>query len=156
MGRLGRWCGDGPVALAARLSRTEVSVARNGAGVTGGISCRNVTLGAIRQGADGHQDPFGWTWHPASCGPGRAPPPCARDPRRCYDLGMGASHILLILIVVLIIVIIWRGPTTLPLIGRAFGQGVKEARKEIREIKTDLDKKPDGPDGQDPPAAPPA
>jgi len=50
---------------------------------------------------------------------------------------MGPERILLILIIVLIIVIIWRGPKTLPLIGRAFGQGVKEARKEIDEIKTD-------------------
>jgi Sec-independent protein translocase protein TatA len=42
------------------------------------------------------------------------------------------------LIVVLIVVIIWRGPKTLPLLGRAFGQGVKEARKEISEIKDDV------------------
>ncbi len=58
---------------------------------------------------------------------------------------MGPERILLILIVILIIVIIWRGPKTLPLIGRAFGQGVKEARKEINEMKADLDKKPDAP-----------
>ena len=43
-----------------------------------------------------------------------------------------------ILIVVLVVVLIWRGPKTLPLLGRAFGQGVKEARKEIGEIKTDV------------------
>ena len=42
-----------------------------------------------------------------------------------------------ILIVVLVIVLIWRGPKTLPLLGRAFGQGVKEARKEIEEVKGD-------------------
>ena len=59
---------------------------------------------------------------------------------------MGPSHLLLILIVILIVVIIWRGPKTLPLIGRAFGQGVKEARREINEIKSDMEKKPgDGP-----------
>ncbi len=57
---------------------------------------------------------------------------------------MGPSHILLILVVILIIVIIWRGPKTLPLIGRAFGQGVKEARREINEIKSDMDKPSDG------------
>jgi Sec-independent protein translocase protein TatA len=45
--------------------------------------------------------------------------------------------ILLVLIIVLVIVIVWRGPKTLPLLGKAFGQGVKEARKEIDEIKTD-------------------
>lgn len=45
--------------------------------------------------------------------------------------------ILLVLVVVLILVIMWRGPKTLPLIGRAFGQGVKEAKKEIDAIKDD-------------------
>ena len=43
----------------------------------------------------------------------------------------------LILVVVLVIVLIWRGPKTLPLLGRAFGQGVKEARKEIEGVKDD-------------------
>jgi TatA/E family protein of Tat protein translocase len=46
--------------------------------------------------------------------------------------------ILLILIVLLIVVIIWRGPKTLPLLGRAFGQGVKEARKEMDGMKEDI------------------
>jgi Sec-independent protein translocase protein TatA len=46
--------------------------------------------------------------------------------------------ILLVLILILVVVIIWRGPKTLPLLGRAFGQGVKEARKEIGEIKADV------------------
>ena len=58
--------------------------------------------------------------------------------------------ILLVLIIVLVIVIIWRGPKTLPLIGRAFGQGVKEARKEINEIKSDVQ----GPDDTDETKAP--
>ena len=62
---------------------------------------------------------------------------------------MSPAHLLLILIVILIIVIIWRGPKTLPLIGRAFGQGVREARREINEIKSDIDKKPG--DGGTPP-----
>ena len=80
---------------------------------------------------------------------------------------MGPERILLILIVILIIVIIWRGPKTLPLIGRAFGQGVKEARKEISEIKSDMEKKSDEGNGGTPgpsgtsdasgtPGAPPA
>ena len=56
---------------------------------------------------------------------------------------MGPERLLLILVVILIIVIIWRGPKTLPLIGRSFGQGVKEARREISEIKSDMDKKSD-------------
>jgi TatA/E family protein of Tat protein translocase len=46
--------------------------------------------------------------------------------------------IVLILIIVLIAVIIWRGPKTLPQLGKAFGQGVKEARKEIDGMKEDM------------------
>lgn len=42
-----------------------------------------------------------------------------------------------VLIVVLVLVIMWRGPKTLPLLGRAFGQGVKEARRELEELKSD-------------------
>jgi Sec-independent protein translocase protein TatA len=47
------------------------------------------------------------------------------------------SDVIIVLVVVLVIVLIWRGPKTLPLLGRAFGQGVKEARKEIEGIKDD-------------------
>ncbi|MFI5200378.1 MAG: twin-arginine translocase TatA/TatE family subunit, partial [Candidatus Limnocylindrales bacterium] len=47
---------------------------------------------------------------------------------------------LIILIVILVIVIIIRGPKTLPAIGNMLGRGVKEARKEAEEIKTDLHK----------------
>jgi Sec-independent protein translocase protein TatA len=43
----------------------------------------------------------------------------------------------IVLIVVLVIVVIWRGPKTLPLLGKAFGQGVKEARKEIEGARGD-------------------
>jgi Sec-independent protein translocase protein TatA len=50
----------------------------------------------------------------------------------------------IVLVIVLIAVIIWRGPKTLPLLGRAFGQGVKEARKEIDGIKGDDDAGTDG------------
>ena len=45
---------------------------------------------------------------------------------------------LVILIIILIVVIIWRGPKTLPLIGRAFGQSVRGARKEIDGMKADM------------------
>lgn len=45
---------------------------------------------------------------------------------------------MIVLIIALIVVLMWRGPKTLPLLGRAFGQGVKEARKEIGEIKGDI------------------
>jgi Sec-independent protein translocase protein TatA len=43
--------------------------------------------------------------------------------------------IAIVLVVILILVLIWRGPKTLPQLGRAFGQGVREARQEIDEIK---------------------
>ena len=45
--------------------------------------------------------------------------------------------IAIVLIIVLIIVLVWRGPKTLPQLGKAFGQGVKEARKEIDTTKSD-------------------
>jgi TatA/E family protein of Tat protein translocase len=47
--------------------------------------------------------------------------------------------IALVLVIILVVVILWRGPKTLPLLGRAFGQGVREARKEMDEIRTDSD-----------------
>ena len=49
------------------------------------------------------------------------------------------QDIAIVLVIVLIVVIIWRGPKTLPLLGKAFGQGVKEARKEIDGIKGEPD-----------------
>ncbi len=54
--------------------------------------------------------------------------------------------LIVVLIVVLVIVVVWRGPKTLPLLGKAFGQGVREARKEIEDIKdatSDQDKDAD-------------
>ena len=45
--------------------------------------------------------------------------------------------IVIVLVVVLVLVVIWRGPKTLPLLGRAFGQGVREARREIDEMKAE-------------------
>jgi TatA/E family protein of Tat protein translocase len=58
--------------------------------------------------------------------------------------------LVLVLIVVLIIVLIWRGPKTLPQLGKAFGQGVREARKELDEMKSDTAAPKDEP----PPPAP--
>ena len=67
----------------------------------------------------------------------------ARAGRRPADIGrrstIPAVDIVLILVIVLIVVVIWRGPKTLPLLGKAFGQGVKEARREIDELKPDRD-----------------
>jgi Sec-independent protein translocase protein TatA len=63
--------------------------------------------------------------------------------------------VLLILIIVLIAVIIWRGPKTLPMLGKAFGQGVKEARKEMDGMREDMagEKKDDAGTPTPPPSA---
>jgi TatA/E family protein of Tat protein translocase len=53
--------------------------------------------------------------------------------------------IAIVLIIVLIIVLVWRGPKTLPQLGKAFGQGVKEARKEIETVNGDTESKDETP-----------
>lgn len=53
------------------------------------------------------------------------------------------SDLLLVLIVVLIIVVIWRGPKTIPEIGRMFGRGVREARIEASKLRSTDDKPAD-------------
>jgi TatA/E family protein of Tat protein translocase len=47
------------------------------------------------------------------------------------------TDLMLLLIIILVVVLVWRGPKTLPILGKAFGQGVKEARKEIDGMKQD-------------------
>ena len=47
------------------------------------------------------------------------------------------SDLLLVLIVLLILVLIWRGPKTLPELGRMFGRGVREARIEASKLRSD-------------------
>ena len=44
---------------------------------------------------------------------------------------------IVILIVILVLVLIWRGPKTLPKLGAAFGRGVKEARRELEDVRGD-------------------
>lgn len=51
---------------------------------------------------------------------------------------------LAVLLVVLIIVVIWRGPKTIPEIGRMFGRGVREARIEAAKLRKDDDTPADG------------
>jgi Sec-independent protein translocase protein TatA len=48
-----------------------------------------------------------------------------------------------VLILILIIVLIWRGPKTIPEIGRMFGRGVREARIEAAKLRSS-DDPPDG------------
>jgi Sec-independent protein translocase protein TatA len=54
------------------------------------------------------------------------------------------NDLLLVLIVILILVVIWRGPKTIPEIGRMFGRGVREARIEAAKIRSDTDRPADG------------
>jgi Sec-independent protein translocase protein TatA len=45
----------------------------------------------------------------------------------------------LILIVILVLVLLWRGPKTIPKLGAALGRGVREARAEAKEFRSDKD-----------------
>ena len=47
------------------------------------------------------------------------------------------SDLIVLLVIVLIIVVIWRGPKTIPEIGRMFGRGVREARAEANKLRPD-------------------
>ena len=46
------------------------------------------------------------------------------------------NDVIVALIIVLIIVVIWRGPKTLPELGRMFGRGVREARAEAAKLRS--------------------
>jgi Sec-independent protein translocase protein TatA len=47
------------------------------------------------------------------------------------------SDLIILLVIILIIVVIWRGPKTIPEIGRMFGRGVREARDEANKLRSD-------------------
>jgi Sec-independent protein translocase protein TatA len=64
--------------------------------------------------------------------------------------------IVIVLVIILVVVLIWRGPKTLPKLGKAFGQGVKEARQEIDGIKSDSRPGDDETAASSAPPAPPA
>ena len=42
-----------------------------------------------------------------------------------------------LLIVILVLAVIWRGPKTLPEIGRMLGRGVRNAREEAKSLRAD-------------------
>ena len=48
----------------------------------------------------------------------------------------------LLLVVILALVLIWRGPKTLPQIGRSLGSGFKNARREVSSIRDHRDQPP--------------
>ena len=52
------------------------------------------------------------------------------------------SDLIVVLIIVLIIVVIWRGPKTLPELGRMFGRGIREAREEASKLRSGADDTP--------------
>ncbi len=56
------------------------------------------------------------------------------------------SDTFVILVIVLVIVVVWRGPGTLPQIGRMLGRGVKGAREEARAMRKDGDDEKDTPE----------
>ena len=43
-----------------------------------------------------------------------------------------------VLVIILVAVIVWRGPKTLPQLGRAFGRGVREAREEAAKAQAEI------------------
>jgi Sec-independent protein translocase protein TatA len=51
--------------------------------------------------------------------------------------------LLVVLIVALVAALVWRGPKTLPEIGRMLGRGVKAAREEARDIRKGDGESPD-------------
>ncbi len=53
---------------------------------------------------------------------------------------------IVVLVVVLIVVLMWRGPKVLPKWGEVLGRGVKAARKEAEDIRSDIEKR----DGEPP------
>ena len=44
----------------------------------------------------------------------------------------------IVLVIILVAVIVWRGPKTLPQLGKAFGRGVKEAREEAAKAQSEI------------------
>ncbi len=56
------------------------------------------------------------------------------------------SDTAVVLLIILVLVVIWRGPRTLPEIGRLLGRGVKSARTEVRAMRKDDDDPTDAAD----------
>ena len=56
------------------------------------------------------------------------------------------SDVAVVLVAVLIVVLIWRGPRTLPELGKALGRGIREARREAGGEDDDEKASSDRPD----------
>jgi Sec-independent protein translocase protein TatA len=48
------------------------------------------------------------------------------------------ADLLAILLVILVLVLLWRGPKTLPKLGKALGRGVREARTEATKARDEI------------------
>jgi Sec-independent protein translocase protein TatA len=55
------------------------------------------------------------------------------------------NDIVIVLVIILAFVVIWRGPKTIPEIGRMFGRGVRNAREEIDKGRGSDDPAADAP-----------
>ncbi|HYX10762.1 MAG TPA: twin-arginine translocase TatA/TatE family subunit [Candidatus Acidoferrum sp.] len=49
----------------------------------------------------------------------------------------------LLLVVILILVLIWRGPKTLPQLGRSLGNGIRNARREASNFRSERNRPTD-------------
>ena len=67
---------------------------------------------------------------------GEATPRPATPGIRAGTISSVPTDVFIVLIIILIIVVIWRGPKTIPEIGRMFGRGVREARAEANKIRS--------------------
>ncbi len=65
----------------------------------------------------------------------------------------GAYHVIvdigLLLVIILIAVFVWRGPKTLPELGKMFGEGVRAVRREARHAADDDHAEPGAPSAPD-------
>jgi Sec-independent protein translocase protein TatA len=50
----------------------------------------------------------------------------------------------LLLVVILVLVLIWRGPKTLPQLGRSLGNGFRNARREAANFRSEHNRPTDG------------
>ena len=62
---------------------------------------------------------------------------------RAYHPHVG-NDVIIVLIIILVLVIIWRGPRTIPEIGRMFGRGVREACIEANKLRSTDDERAEG------------
>ena len=67
---------------------------------------------------------------------GRTGPPLSA---RAGSTIRAMQDLAIVLIVILVLVLLWRGPKTLPKLGEALGRGVREAKREASELRSDKD-----------------